>query len=65
MRTEFRAEKDRSSIYNELNNSRGAIDQLGREKVRPRPVVSVPIYRPFTLVAPLAWCDAVSVSPVM
>lgn len=30
----FRAEKDRSSMYNELNNSRSAIDQLGRDKVR-------------------------------
>lgn len=35
----FRAEKDRASIFTELNNSRGAIDQLGREKVRHRPVV--------------------------
>lgn len=30
----FRAEKDRSSMYQELNGSRSAIDQLGRDKVR-------------------------------
>lgn len=29
----FRAERDRGSIYNELQQTRGAVDQIGREKV--------------------------------
>ena len=29
-----RAEHDRSSVYNELNNVRGAIDGLARDKVK-------------------------------
>lgn len=32
-----RAEHDRASCYNELNNTRAAVDQVAREKVTCRP----------------------------
>lgn len=39
----IRAERDRASIYSELQQTRGAVEQIGREKVQWS------IYRPCTV----------------
>lgn len=45
----FRAEHDRASCYNELNNTRAAVDQVAREKVSCRPLWGMSTVDPWGL----------------
>lgn len=48
-----RAERDRASIYSELQQTRGAVDQVAREKVLRSPDICLVVTRPALVIPAL------------